>query len=192
MIDTYFHLFLLTSLQAQLKNEDLEMSQRVNNLSSSVEELCKSPIQSAQPARPRLSELRRHSIAEAMLRRPDSYCNLEVVQESDLESDDDDLSFEDYCKSYIPKVGKRESHPKVQVPSFDEVDTLSDPKKDIMPNNLLKPKAKSVPAQLDIIWNDLSLPAPQSQRLSMISCYSDSVVITGKYQPSSLSFEHTL
>ncbi len=78
----------------------------------------------------------------------------------------------------------------VEPPSFPELDSLPDPKAHCILNNRLV-MAKSVPCQLNIVRNDLSRhDRPlRSQRLSVLSCHSDSVIFTHrpKQPPSPLS-----
>lgn len=152
------------------------MSQRVDNLSSSVEELCSGSVQVQR----RQVSLRRPSSAR-------SNSSLTAIHESHTQSDksthcgdsdsDDELGYAEYCKIHLPKlVGPL---PPFSSTEFDFNSSASNPKDHCIPNNLLKPRAKSTP-QLAIVRNDLSKhDSPlQSARLSMISCQSDSILFT--------------
>ncbi len=203
-------------MQAELKNEDLELSQRVDDLSSSVEDLCRGGLApTSEPgvsSRFGLAEFRRHSIAVTgnpaaaggkMWRRSgsskptfSSRSSLEAVPEASRDLEEEDESFEEYCKRALPTIGKRHSNPRVEPLSFPELDTMPDPKVHCILNNLLAPVAKSVP-QLNLVRNDLTRhdrSFKRSQRLSVLSCHSDSVIFThrGPQPESPLLIKHSL
>jgi hypothetical protein len=124
--------------------------------------------------------------------------NLTVIRESSFEllddelkddsSSDDEQSFEDYCRTNIPKLGTTRTAAAANQPikfsALDDVDLPAehnDPKRYCLPNNLdLRPKSESAP-QLEVVRNDLSdSSSSSSQRWSVISTQSDSVLITSK------------
>lgn len=196
-----FHFF--SPLQEKFKSEDAEISQRITSLSSSVEELCCAPI-SRRP----LSSL--SSSCES------TESTLEVISESSNESDDEgslgsesdnEQTFEDYCRTSVPKLGASRSN---AIPlRFSEVDfdydvSLCDPKEHCILNNLVKPPRAKSTTQLDIIHNDLTIhdmtssqqltteleivqndtvkqDATFSQRLSTVSCNSDSILFVHRH-----------
>jgi len=119
---------------------------------------------------------------------------LEVISESNNESDEDcnlevesdvEQTFEDYCQKVIPKLGRTRS--KMQPLRFVEVDfdcdtTLPDPKEHCILNNLIKPPRAKSTTQLDIVRNDLTKhDLKYSQRLSTVSCNSDSVLFVHRH-----------
>lgn len=127
--------------------------------------------------------------------------SLTVIRESSFEllddeleddsSSDDEQSFEDYCRTNIPKLGMTRAaatRQPIKFTALDDVDLPADhkdPKKYCLPNNLdLRPTSQSAP-QLEVIRNDLSdssstSSSSGSQRWSVISTQSDSVLITSK------------
>lgn len=160
---------------AELKNEDIELTQRVDDLHSSVSDICKSCHIEPVPV---------STQNEGEERRRWSSNSLSVIRESSVEILDEDLekdgdqsdseeqSFEEYCKANFPIIGTRSrprSLPSIEIQSVSPVD----PKKHCLPNNTLKTKVRSSP-QLHIIRNDLSDSAPEptsSFRLSVISVW---------------------
>lgn len=167
------------------------MSQRVEDLSSSVESLYTErvpPAARVQPGTP------------TWLPKSDSDTSLGAIHEDKDESNsdsEDEQSFEDYCQGLSRMVRKPSAPCPVRI-SFEEVDidpSAPSPKDNCIPNNVLRPKAKSVP-RLNIIRNDLSeryVVDRVDQRLSIVSCKSDSVVFTHRYRSGSttLPFERT-
>lgn len=119
--------------------------------------------------------------------RESSFELLDDELEDDSSSDDDEQSFEDYCRTNIPKLGTtrtaaaKHAQP-IKFTALDDVDLPvdnKDPKRYCLPNNLdLRPKSESAP-QLEVIRNNLS-DSNSSQRWSVISTQSDSVLITSK------------
>ena len=127
--------------------------------------------------------------------------SLTVIRESSFEllddelendsSSDDEQSFEDYCRTNIPKLGTTRAvavRQPIRFTALDDVDLPieHDPKRYCLPNNLdVRPKSESAP-QLEVIRNDLSdsnstsTGSGSSQRWSVISTQSDSVLITSK------------
>ena len=103
-------------------------------------------------------------------------------------SDDDEQTFEDYCRTNIPKLGMtRAARRPIKFTALDDVDLPAehkDPKRYCLPNNLdVRPKSESAP-QLEVIRNDLSdSSSTSSQRWSVISTQSDSVLVTSKGAP---------
>ena len=163
------------------------MSQRVEDLSSSVESLYNErvpPPARVQPSTP------------TWLPKSSSDSSLGAIHEDRNESNsesEDEQSFEDYCQGLSRMIRK----PSVPCPlPFQEVDidpSAPSPKDNCIPNNILRPKAKSTP-RLDIIRNDLSecyAVERADQRLSIVSCHSDSVVFTHRYRSSTHPFERT-
>ena len=126
--------------------------------------------------------------------------SLTVIRESSFELLDDELedhssssedeqSFEDYCRTNIPKLGTTRAATTRQPIEFSALVDITlpaehiDPKNYCLPNNLdSKPNSQSAP-QLEFIKNDLSSASGESsacQRWSVISTQSDSVLITSK------------
>lgn len=218
------------TLQAQLKNEDIEICQRVDNLHNSVGDLCRqrcntnhhehhsltSSLTTSLTATlsptlraPVVSHTSSTPQTESMLCRQSttmpsdlSSNSLTVIRESSFEILDDDLppadddsssddeqSFEDYCRTNIPKLGM--SHATRQPIKFSALDDVDlpvehfDPKRYCLPNNLdVRPTSQSSP-QLQLIKNNLSdSGSDSSQRWSVISVQSDSVLVTNKKTPS--------
>ena len=197
-----WHFISFSPLQEKFKTEDAEISQRINSLSSSVEELYCTPISH----RPR-------SLSSSC---ESTESTLEVISESSNESDDEgglesesdnELTFEDYCRTSVPKLGV--SRPNAKPLRFSEVDfdydvPLCDPKEHCILNNLVKPPRAKSTTQLDIIRNDLTVhdmtssqqltaeldiaqndfvkrDVTFSQRLSTVSCNSDSVLFVHRH-----------
>ena len=153
---------------------------------------CESPSAHSPPADPA------HSHRQSTTMPPNlSSSSLTVIRESSFElldneleddlSSDDEQSFEDYCRTNIPKLGTTRAaaaRQPIKFTALDDVDLPAnhkDPKKYCLPNNLdLRPKSQSAP-QLEVIRNDLSdSSSTSSQRWSVISTQSDSVLITSK------------
>ena len=155
---------------------------------------CESPSASSPPA-----ESTNHRRQSTTMPSNLSSGSLTVIRESSFEllddeledegSSDDEQSFEDYCRTNIPKLGATRATTKskpISFPALDDVDlpaSHADSKKYWLPNNLdLRPTSRSAP-QLEIIKNDLSDSSSggsSHQRWSVISVQSDSVLITGK------------
>ena len=148
---------------SQLKNEDIELAQRVDDLHSSVNDMCKT--HNIDPS----------AQEEVLLERKTSSNSLSVIRESSVEvvdddgSDSEDESFEEYCKATLPKIGARSTplsfRPLNVLPGCE----VADPKRHCLLNNTLRTKVKSSP-QLNLIRNDLSDESSGSScRLSIIS-----------------------
>lgn len=179
--------FLL--LQAQLKSEDTDMSQRVDDLSSSVESFYSenmSPQDQLYFSLRQEKMQRNHSLQyqRSSLSTP----GLESISESSSEDEEegDEQTFEDYCRRNIPLMSR--SRPTSHVseePGSTEGRPDIDTKEYCLLNNTVRPKAKST-SQLNVIRNDLTRhdsAYSSSKRLSVISCVSDSVLITHKHLP---------
>ena len=207
---------------AQFRNEDQELTHRVDDLASSVQEMYDGRV--ARPIRHKVAVLKSHKkdrpLSAAVFSREPSP-NLQMIVESNSESEDDDTqSYEQYCRTNVPKLGVS-SKPKrtpikysaaaaaaaathadtetqklsINFAALDVSNSSSqepqEQKKLYFPNNTVRPKVKSAPV-LSIVRNDLTKhDFDNSKRLSLISCKSDSVIISHDYHPSRLSFEKT-
>ena len=122
--------------------------------------------------------------------------------DSDSDSDEGPESFEDYCRSVLTRLGRDRpslslhfspppgfSFPALDPQPLPEEEEEVDPKRHLVLNNLVRcPTSCSAPL-LDVIRNDLTLhdrpfhPAQRShQRLSVVSCLSDSVLFSSQYR----------
>ena len=163
------------------------MSQRVEDLSSSVESLYNervSPNARVQPSTP----------VRLMITRSSPTSSLKAIHENRIDSDsEDEQSFEDYCRG-LSKMVRKVSLP-CPLP-FHEVDIdplAPSPKDHCIPNNILQPKSKSTP-RLNLVRNDLSKHDAvdrTDQRLSVVSCQSDSILFIRRHRSSALPFEQT-
>ena len=177
---------LIETLQAQLKSQDIDMSQRVDDLSSSVQDLCN---QHRDKIHTSASTKSLTLVRESLL---ESLDNKSVVEVSDISDSEDEQSFEDYCRTTFTLIGdRRPSSSTINFPSVDIVVQCvdDDPKRHCLLNNRsLRPKAQSTPL-LNKVHNDLSEGCKLSKTLSVAS---DSVlVVTRRKEARKLSFTKT-
>lgn len=180
------HIILYYLHQAHLKSQDMDMSQRVDDLSSSVQSLY---TQHRDKIPTSASSRSLCSVKESLYEHLDSDSVAEV---SDISDSEDEQSFEDYCKTTLPLIGdRRASSNTVNFPTVDIIVQCvdDDPKQHCLLNNRrLRPKAKSVPI-LNQVQNDLSEECKLEKRLSVAS---DSVlVVTKRREARQLSFTET-
>lgn len=175
-------------LQARLRNENNDMSQRVGDLSSSVQSLCTQHKDKLPP----LPTLPTPSLPTHILPTHNHHsrqASLDSVKEEDKRvvegSDDseDDQSFEDYCKTVLPLIGERKQSttstvlPTTTFPVIDIVVQCvdDDPKQYCLLNNTSRnqPKASSTPL-LNQVHNDLNDTCKLGKKVSSVS---DSVLV---------------
>jgi len=165
------------------------MSQRVEDLSSSVESFYSenmSPQDQLYLSLRQEKMQRSHSLQyqRSSLSTP----GLESISESSSEDEEegDEQAFEDYCRRSIPLMSRsRPTSHMSEEPGSTEDRPDIDTKEYCLLNNTVRPKAKST-SQLNVIRNDLTRhdsAYSSSKRLSVISCVSDSVLITHKHLP---------
>lgn len=165
-----------SSLQAQLKSQDIDMTQRVDDLSCSVQDLC---VQHRDKIPTSLSTTSLRSVRESLSERLD---NESVVEVSDTSDSEDEQSFEDYCRSTFSLIGDRKpsSSTTINFPSVDIVVRCvdDDPKQHCVLNNnfSLHPKSQSAPI-LNQVHNDLSEGCKLAKTLSVAS---DSILVVTK------------
>lgn len=197
------------SLQAQFKSEDLDISQRVEDLSSSVEEMyvstpeCYSPLYHCEDR----TQMHRSSSFQSY-RRSASSSGLRSISENDSDFGDrreqQDEEEEELPARPPGQVTLRRSTPVQrsrpssyasisEEPELTHPDSTTDTKAYCLPNNTCRPtmasKTQSLTQLPNIIRNDLSSPhvdhsEASRKRNSVISIMSDSVLITHRHLPA--------
>lgn len=96
----YLLSIVLISTQDQMKSQDLDILQRVEDLSNSVQELCNQQQPQGIPHSTSVNSLR--VIRESHLETG----SIETISESS-DSEEDDQSFEEYCRTNLALIGDR-------------------------------------------------------------------------------------